>query len=154
MSTQPPPPPPIAYQAFAMSEIDRSHLSVLAICYWVWGGFIVLISLISLIYIVLGIAFVSGAFSTASTQSTSPPPPPEVGWFFIGFGLIFLLLGQLIGWLNVLVGFSLRKHRRWLLCNIVAGLNCLSIPLGTVLGIFTFVVLARPAVKSQFNSPH
>lgn len=153
-SVPPPTPHPVAYEAYAMNEVDRSHLNILAICYWVWGGFIALVSLISLIYIVMGIAFLSGAFNPPATQAANAPapPPPELGWIFIGMGLVFLVLGQLIGWLNVLIGFSLRRNKRWLLCNVVAALNCLSIPIGTVLGIFTFIVLARPAVKAQFGS--
>jgi hypothetical protein len=148
------PPPTVAYQSYAMGEIDRSHLNILAICYWVWGGFIALVSLISLIYIFIGIVWLNGAFTPTTTQpaGASAPPPPELGWVFIGLGSLFLVLGQTIGWLNVLVGFSLKKERRWLLCNIVAALNCLSIPIGTVLGIFTFIVLARPAVKAQFSA--
>lgn len=145
-----PPHPHLAYQAYQITDVDRSHLNVLGICYWIWGAFLLLISLVSLLYIALGIAFVSGAMNSAS-QPSAPPPPPALGWLFVAMGMIFLLLGQLVGWLNVYVGFSLRRQRRWLLCNIVAGLNCLSIPFGTILGVFTFIVLARPAVKEQFR---
>ena len=147
-----PPPPPVAYQAYAFTDVDRSHLTILAICYWIWGSLLLLISLVSLIYIALGVAFLSGALN-ATTRSSAPPPPPEFGWFFIIGGLFFLLLGQLTGWLNIVVGFSLRRQRRWLLCNIVAGLNCISVPFGTILGIFTFIVLGRQSVKEHFKHP-
>ena len=33
----------------------------------------------------------------------------------------------------------------------VAGLNCLHMPLGTLLGVFTFIVLARPSVQALFE---
>jgi len=33
---------------------------------------------------------------------------------------------------------------------IVAGITCLSVPIGTVLGVFTLLVLSRPSVKQMF----
>ena len=38
-----------------------------------------------------------------------------------------------------------------MLCQITAGLSCLEIPYGTVLGALTFVVLARPSVAALFR---
>jgi len=34
---------------------------------------------------------------------------------------------------------------------IVAGLNCLHIPLGTLLGVFTLVVLSRGSVATMYE---
>ena len=33
----------------------------------------------------------------------------------------------------------------------MAGVNCLSMPIGTTLGIFTFVVLLRPSVTALYD---
>jgi hypothetical protein len=35
----------------------------------------------------------------------------------------------------------------------MAALNCLAMPYGTVLGIFTFLVLQRTAAKEMFAQP-
>ena len=35
---------------------------------------------------------------------------------------------------------------------IIAGINCLGIPLGTTLGVFTFIVLLRPSVQHVFDT--
>jgi hypothetical protein len=35
---------------------------------------------------------------------------------------------------------------------VVAGINCLHIPLGTVLGIFTIVVLCRESVRELYEA--
>lgn len=152
MSVQPP--PSLAYQTQLLSEVDRTHLNVLAICYWVWGGMILLLSLFGLIYVAMGIAMVAGAFNSTATTQTGPPPD-VFGWFFVVFGGLFVGIGQLTGWMNVVTGFSLKKDRRRMLCLITAGLNCLSVPIGTALGVFTFIVLSRPSVKAAFaaNSP-
>jgi hypothetical protein len=46
---------------------------------------------------------------------------------------------------------SLGTRRRRTLCLVTAGLTCASFPLGTALGIFTFIVLSRPTVKTLFE---
>lgn len=45
----------------------------------------------------------------------------------------------------------LKRRKRWLLCMVVAAIECLSIPVGTVLGFFTIVVLLRDSVKKMFG---
>lgn len=83
--------------------------------------------------------------------SQHPNPPPEafvemLTWFYVVFGVI-LLLGLV---LNLLVAISLRQRRRWMLCAVVSGLNCLQIPIGTALGVFTLVTLNRDEVRRSF----
>lgn len=52
--------------------------------------------------------------------------------------------------LLLFAGRFLSQRRHWLFCLIVAGLSCLNMPLGTVLGVFTIIVLNRESVKSLF----
>ena len=40
-----------------------------------------------------------------------------------------------------------------LVCMIVAGLSCMMMPFGTVLGVFTLLVLLKPQVKALFDAP-
>jgi hypothetical protein len=42
-----------------------------------------------------------------------------------------------------------RQNRTFVI--VVAALNCLSIPLGTALGVFTLVVLSRPSMRGIFS---
>lgn len=145
-------PPPVAYQAQTFNDTDRTHLNVLAICYWVWGGMIALFSLFGIIYIITGVAFMSSGFPQPTTQTVNQPPPAFIGWLLIGMGALVVGLGQLIGWLTIYAGFSLKAERRWMLIIVMGAVNCLSVPIGTVLGVFTFIVLARPSVKARFAS--
>jgi len=64
-----------------------------------------------------------------------------------------MLIIAATGVLLIVAGSSLRSKRRWVLCLVVAGMNCLNAPLGTVLGVFTFLVLFRPTVKALFLGP-
>jgi len=102
------------------------------------------------------------ATQTAASDSESEEsrdrrhqPPPE---FPVAFGLIFIcvgVLGLLIGFTyalaQVLAGRFIAKRKRRTFCMIVAGLNCLNIPMGLILGVFTIIVLVRPSVKLLFE---
>jgi hypothetical protein len=49
------------------------------------------------------------------------------------------------------IGRLLQKHRRWSLCYLTGWFECLAFPFGTVVGIFTVLVLSRPGVKRLFG---
>jgi hypothetical protein len=49
-------------------------------------------------------------------------------------------------------GYCLRKRRLRVLSMLVAVVSCLFFPLGTALGVFTLIVLNRPAVKAVFGA--
>ena len=48
---------------------------------------------------------------------------------------------------------SLARRRRYLYCLILAGVMAATcMPFGTVLGVFTIIVLMRPSVKQAFGA--
>ena len=49
------------------------------------------------------------------------------------------------------VGVQIRKRRWWTFCYLTGWGECLMFPFGTVLGIFTIIVLSRPSVKQLFG---
>jgi hypothetical protein len=81
-----------------------------------------------------------------------PPDFPAVfGWVFVvlGLGLCCALLA--LATALVCAGNFLRQRRHWLYCLVVAALSCAWFPFGTVLGVLTILVLARPEVKARFG---
>ncbi len=50
----------------------------------------------------------------------------------------------------LLAGRKLARRRSWTFCLVVASIECLFMPYGTVLGVFTIIVLLRPTVKELF----
>jgi hypothetical protein len=60
-----------------------------------------------------------------------------------------LLLTGLV--LNVLSGLFLWQKKNRLFSLIIGGLNCLQIPFGTALGVFTFLVLSRDSVRQLYS---
>ena len=49
------------------------------------------------------------------------------------------------------VGVQIRNRRWWTFCYLTGWGECLMFPFGTVLGIFTIIVLSRPSVKLLFG---
>jgi hypothetical protein len=62
-----------------------------------------------------------------------------------------VLFGWTLAALLVAAGRSIARRKRHLFCLIVAGMACLMMPFGTVLGVFTLITLNRPSVKAKFN---
>ena len=127
---------------------DEEHLRILSILYYVFGGLGVFGGLFPLIYVFLGVVFLSGSMAP---PGSSGGPPPEIGWIFVVMGGTFSLLVWAMAACTLLAAYNLSKKRRYLFCFVIACLCCASIPLGTILGVFTIVVLARPGVKELFE---
>jgi hypothetical protein len=56
-----------------------------------------------------------------------------------------------LGALTAYAGRSIQKRRRKLFVYVMAALNCLFIPYGTLLGVFTFIVLSSAAASPEFE---
>ncbi len=53
----------------------------------------------------------------------------------------------------LVVGIVMRQRRWWTFCYLTGWGECLMFPFGTILGIFTIIVLSRPTVKRLFGVP-
>ena len=138
------------------AAVDREHLRLLAIFHYVVGGLHLVFATFCLLYLFLFLAL-------GSQPGFFPPPPPAAGlhpappqfpaaifhvmaFFFGGF----VLLGWTVGGLTIYSGRCLARHRGKTFSYVVAAINCLSLPFGTILGIFTFVVLGRSSVERLY----
>lgn len=126
---------------------DLNHLKILAICFYVKAGLTALTALIFSIYVILGAVFMVADIP----QKAGEPPPQLLGGIFAGFGLVLMGIFFILAFLAFYAGRSLSKHKNYTFCLVIAGLVCLSMPLGTILGIFTIMVLMRDSVKAIFN---
>lgn len=116
--------------------VDATHLGVLSVCYFFSAGLHAFQSLLGFVYILMG-----GLFSFE-----------WLGGLFRVFGVFFFLFFATLATLQVLTGMKLRQRESRTFCMIVACLSCILIPIGTVLGVFTLIVLARPSVERIFEA--
>lgn len=128
---------------------DLSHLKILAICFYVKAGLVALTALFFSIYIIMGLV----VLSIDAPRKASEPPPELLGGIFVGVGVIFMAIFFVLAGLAFWAGRSISKRQNYTFIMIVAGLMCLSMPLGTILGVFTIIVLLRESVKPLFQSP-
>ena len=68
-------------------------------------------------------------------------------------GAVFFLTGWTLAVAMAIAGRKLAVRRSYTYCLVVAGIECLFMPFGTVLGVFTIIVLIRPSVKALFEPP-
>jgi hypothetical protein len=52
-----------------------------------------------------------------------------------------------------MAGSQLKRRAAYNYCLVVAGIECIFMPFGTVLGVLTLIVLMRPSVKALFGEP-
>ena len=125
---------------------DQQHLDLLGIFHYVVAGISALCSLIPVIHLAMGLAMVTGQFP----HKPGEPDPAMFGWIFVVLGGGFIAAGLAFSALLAYAGRCLRRRRRYTFCMVMAAISCAFMPFGTVLGVFTLVVLTRPSVKPLF----
>ncbi len=126
---------------------DAEHLRYLSIGFYIYAGLTALVSLFPVIHVVIGIMIATGSFSGGKGE----PPPAFMGYIFAGVGGTIIILGLSLAVLNFLTGRFLARRTRYVFCFVMAGLNCMFAPIGTLLGVFTIIVLLRDPVKEMFG---
>ncbi len=135
------------WDEFRQSIVDEEQLRLLALFYWVSGGVTLLMSLYFLLYAGLGSAVM---FMPAGSDGSSPPD--TFGFVFMAFGLAGFILVATLGGLQIKAGFWLRERTHRVTVMVLAAIACLGVPFGTLLGVLTFLALARPSVVALFEA--
>ncbi len=86
------------------------------------------------------------------TNSAQQPPPAALGWAFVVLGIFLFLLGMVFALFLTFAGRSLSHRRRYWFAFVVGCIECIFVPFGTILGVFTIIVLSRESVKTLFSS--
>jgi len=136
------------------SIIDEEHLKLLSLGYMISAGVSAFFSLFGLFYVFMGVAL-SAALSNVpyTVPKAAEPPPALFGWVFGGIGLAIFLLMIGFGALKLRTAFCIKRRKSRTFCMVIAGISCLGIPYGTVLGVLSFIVLTRDSVARQFDTP-
>jgi hypothetical protein len=129
---------------------DTERLQLLAIFHYVVAGVAALCSFFPLLYSVMG------GFLLYAAQHPGPnnqePPPAFLGWIFIAVGAVFFLAGIAMAICILIAGRCLSRRKAYSFTLVMACVECLFVPFGTILGVFTIVALSRESVKALFSS--
>lgn len=129
---------------------DLDNLKLLSIFHYVLAGLCIFPLLYGLFYVVIGIFF--GAMIASSPNSNDNGPPAVLfGGIFVLIGAVIAIIALVIGLLFVKTGRNLSKQQSYTFCFVVSCISCLFVPFGTILGIFTIIVLSKDSVKAIFN---
>jgi len=129
--------------------IDAGHLNVLAIFHFVAAG----MALLGIAFLGLHYALFHAFLSDPAMWAKQKNPPPKeffamFEWFYVVFGVWFGASAIF----NLISGLCIRRRTHRNFSIMVAAFNCLQMPLGTVLGVFTIIVLMRDTVREVYQS--
>lgn len=132
---------------------DLEHIRLLSIFHYVVGGFIALFACFPFIHLFMGIFFLASAPEIRRNQPPGEPDfPVEIfGAMFIIIPAIIILCGWALAIATIVAGRKLSKQTSYIYCLVIAGILCMFMPFGTILGVFTIIVLMRDSVKALFN---
>jgi hypothetical protein len=136
----------VDFEQYRQATVDGDQLEWLPLMFWVSGGVGLLFSLYFLVYVVMGAMIV-----TIPSASDGSAPPDFFGWMIVGIGLVGFALVAAVGVLRIMSGFWIRKRKHRVAIMVVAGISCIEIPYGTLLGVVTFMILGRKSVAALFN---
>lgn len=123
-------------------EQKRNYLDILAVFHYVNGA-------LALVCTLAVLAFMSIGLGAATNWGDNWEM--EAGCSIVAvMAFVFILVGG-YAVLNLLAGRALQTRNNYVLILVTSAVNCLNVPLGTLLGIFTLVLLSDPAVRAIFD---
>lgn len=138
----PPPPSP-------RPNNDRQHLKLLGTMHYVYAGLMTLFTVFYTGYFYFIWTMMNTMGEGGGGSSTEVPS--GFGTMFLGIGAFTLISGIINAVCSAIAGRCLSRRAGYWFTFIMAIWECLSVPLGTVLGIFTIIVLLRPSVKVLYG---
>lgn len=142
-------PPPLPQPGYALASRmarDLGDLGILSVLFWLDAGLQV-----------LGVGFLAAltvfgineeaANNAAGQASTDAVTGQLMIWML---GAMTLLAGVML-LLKILCAYGIGQRRFRTLCMVVSAINCVAVPIGTVLGIYSLMVLSRPSVAELFR---
>jgi hypothetical protein len=130
---------------------DLEHLKLLVTFHYIVAAITAVCSSFPLIHVFIGLMFMLNPHGFAGSGKQAFPARM--------FGLIFFVIGGaivLFGWtlaaVTAYAGRCISRREKYTFCLIAAGFNCMYMPIGTILGVFTLIVLTRDSVRLLFKA--
>ena len=131
-------------------QSDADHLKLLVIFHFIVAGLAVL----GLGFVLLHYTMMHAFMGHSELWKNQKGGGQSLVEFFNIFRWVYLFFSALLvagGIANLLSGLFLRKRKHRIFSLIVAGINCIHFPIGTALGVFTFIVLMRDSVRESYG---
>lgn len=126
---------------------DRDHLRLLTIFHYVFAG----LGVCGLSFVALHYTMMHTVMSMEHAKGRHDAPPEAFMDIFVWLYVVMAAACFVGMALNIMSARFLKARRNRTFCMVVAGLNVLQVPFGTLLGVFTLLVLARDSVRQAFG---
>ena len=133
---------------------DEEHLRQLATFHTVLAVIGGVFACFPLLHVGLGLMMMFDPSFFEKGHQAAQPPPPVFGLFFVVMGGVFVLLGWAMAVCTFLSGRYISRRCNRMFSIVVAALLCMFLPFGTLLGVFTLVVLCRDSVERLYQQSH
>jgi hypothetical protein len=129
----------------------REHLRLLAIFHFVYAGLVFLGTLVPVFWL-LAASLWWPELAAEAQREGGGVPVMATGAMAMGFASFGVVLGWIWAGCLVFAGRSILQMQRYTFCLVVAGITCLAVPLGTLLGVATLVILNREDIRQLFEA--
>ena len=129
---------------------DEEHLRLISIFHLVAGILYVVGGFFPILHLIFGLMMIFNPDIVTGNQGE--PPPAFFGYFFVVMAVILILAAWTMGALTIYSGRCIQRRQSRMYSLVISGLNCCLFPVGTALGVFTFIVLGRPGVRAEYEN--
>lgn len=127
-----------------MLSQEEQNLDLLGTFHYIMGALMALFASIPIIHLVVGIVLLTGVYNGGDVT------PRNIALIFIILAAIIILVGWAFAVMIIICGRRLKERRSYNFCLVIAFMECLIMPIGTVLGIFSIITLTKESVKKLF----
>jgi len=122
-----------------------THVKVIAILFFIWGGFLLLMSVFAGALLSMLAGFVGGTHEEGAAVGAAVLG--LTGAALTTFLIVFAAPHLIAGW-------GLLKFKRWarILAIVLAAIALIRIPFGTLFGIYALVILFRKDTEALFQA--
>ncbi len=126
----------------------ENQLRLIEIFHYIVGGLAGLFALFPIFHLVVGLMLV---FAPEKFDGHEEAVPAALGWVFVAMAGVFIVMGMTLAFCILVAGRKIKKRKGYVFCLVIAGIECMFMPFGTALGVFTLVVLLKDDVKQLFT---
>jgi len=140
-------------EKFRTEIIDNEHLKLLSLFHYIFGGIILAYAFFIILQFIFLFYFLETFLRNSSfnTFTSNNDFDPLIFKFILYIGITFFIIMLIGGILEILSGKFIKARKNRTFSYIIAILNLLSIPYGSILGIMTLTVLGRNTIKEMYN---
>ena len=124
-------------------NLDLQYLKLLSLAHYILGGIAAAFSSAAIVRFFLRFSRIVGHMG--------PPWHGHMGGAVSILAILYGIGGLAFAVCLIVSGRSLYKQINYAFCLVVAAISCIFIPVGTVLGVLTLIVLTRTSVQELFE---